>query len=635
MRARIESSVALRRAAQALVDACLLALAYALAYILRFDSIPHRYQDLLLQSIAFVVVGKLAIFYAFGLYHKLWRFIDQQDFESIVKAVVAGSVAMVAVFFAIPKSVALDPPRGVIALDLLLTLGLVGGVRFLLRAVIERPFRGAPARRGSREVLIVGAGNGGQLVAAELRRNPDIGVPIGFVDDDPRKLGMRVAGLKVEGTTDQLPRVLDGAEPDEVIIAIPSAPGVLRQRVVTACRSRGIPVRTLPTVFELLSGGVELMRQVREVQVEDVLGREPVRVEIDRLGAYLSGEVVLVTGAGGSIGAELCRQISRVGPKRLVLVDNAENSLFEIRRELESDRHFTRALAVLADCKDAVRMGEVFEEHRPAVVFHAAAYKHVPLMEENPIEAVRNNAVATRIVAAAAGSASAKRFVLVSTDKAVTPATVMGASKALAEWALEAAQHRFPDTKFATVRFGNVLGSSGSVVPIFRRQIAAGGPLTVTDPAMTRYFMTIPEAVQLIIRSGALAAGGEVYVLEMGDPVKIVDLARNMIRLSGREPDTDIAIEFVGRRPGEKIHEELFNPDERPQPTPAEKIVTAVRPPLRPEWVEEAFARVEELVYSGDAHGLAATVAALAEERAATAAAAAVLDPSPRPQRTV
>jgi FlaA1/EpsC-like NDP-sugar epimerase len=618
MRARIQSSVALRRVAQASVDACLVALAYFLAYVLRFDSTPQRYEDLLLQSIAFVVVGKLAIFYAFGLYHKLWRFIDQQDFESIVKAVVTASVALVAVFFAIPKSVALDPPRGVIALDLLLTLGLVGGVRFLLRAVLERPFRGAPAARGAREVLIVGAGNGGQLVAAELRRNPDIGVPIGFVDDDPRKRGMRIAGLKVEGTTDQLPRVLDGAEPDEVIIAIPSAPGVLRQQVVTACRERGIPVRTLPTVFELLSGGVELMRQVREVQVEDVLGREPVRVEIDRLGAYLSGEVVLVTGAGGSIGAELCRQISRVGPKRLVLVDNAENSLFEIRRELEHDRHFTRALAVLGDCKDAVRMGEVFEEHKPEVVFHAAAYKHVPLMEENPVEAVRNNAVATRIVAAAAGSAGAKRFVLVSTDKAVNPATVMGASKALAEWALEAAQHRFPATMFATVRFGNVLGSSGSVVPIFRRQIAAGGPVTVTDQAMTRYFMTIPEAVQLIIRSGALASGGEVYVLEMGDPVKIVDLARNMIRLSGREPDTEIAIEFVGRRPGEKIHEELFNPDERPQPTPAEKIVVAARPPLDPEWVEEAFARVEELVYAGDARGLAATVADLAGRRRVT-----------------
>src|SRR2546423_1790023 len=307
MRARIESSVALRRAAQATVDACMVAIAYAMAYVLRFDpSIPHRYQVLLAESIGFVVLGKVAIFAVFRLYHRLWRFVDQQDFESILKAVVSASVAMVAIFYAIPAKVALDPPRGVIALDLLLTLGLVGGVRFLVRAVLERPFRGAIAARGAREVLIVGAGNGGQLVAAELRRNPDLGVPIGFVDDDPRKQGIRLAGLKVEGTTDQLPRVLDGAEPDEVIIAIPSAPGVLRQKVVTACRERGIQVRTLPTVFELLSGGVELIRQVREVQVEDVLGREPVRGGSDRVGAYLSGEAVPVTGAGGALGAALC-----------------------------------------------------------------------------------------------------------------------------------------------------------------------------------------------------------------------------------------------------------------------------------------------------------------------------------------
>jgi FlaA1/EpsC-like NDP-sugar epimerase len=283
---------------------------------------------------------------------------------------------------------------------------------------------------------------------------------------------------------------------------------------------------------------------------------------------------------------------------------------------------------VLADCKDAVRMREVFAERKPDVVFHAAAYKHVLLMEENPVEAVRNNAVATRIVAAAAGESGASRFVLVSTDKAVTPATAMGASKALAEWAVEAAQHRFPNTRYSTVRFGNVLGSSGSVVPIFRRQIAAGGPVTVTDAKMSRYFMTIPEAVQLIIRSGALTEGGEVFVLEMGDPVKIVDLARNMIRLSGHEPDVDIAIEFIGRRPGEKVHEELFNPDERPQPTPADKIVAAVRDPLDPSWVENAFARVEELVYDGDALTLAKTVAELASERTAAALA-------PEPPATV
>jgi FlaA1/EpsC-like NDP-sugar epimerase len=616
------SSVKVRRLGQVCVDAGLLTLAYYLAYVLRFDSgIPNRYERLLVHTIVIVVVLKLLIFALFGLYSKLWRFVDQKDFESIVKAVVVSSVVVIAAVFLLPLGKR-DPPRGVIALDLLITLALVAGTRFLVRAAVERPLRGNPLlERSAREVLIVGAGNGGQQVASELRRNPQLSsAPIGFVDDDPRKRGMRIAGLKVLGATDDLPRVLDDTEPDEVIIAIPSAPGILRQKVVTACRERAIPVRTLPTTFELLSGGLNLMRQVREVRVEDVLGREPVRVEIDRMGAYLRGRVVLITGAGGSIGAELSRQIARVGPKQLVLVENAENSLFEIRRELEEERHFARAAAVLADCKDATRMRELFLEYRPSVVFHAAAYKHVPLMEENPVEAVRNNAVATRIVAAAAGEAGVERLVLVSTDKAVSPATVMGASKALAEWALEAAQHRYPGTRYASVRFGNVLGSSGSVVPIFRRQIAAGGPLTVTDPKMTRYFMTIPEAVQLIIRSGELATGGEVFVLEMGDPVKIVDLAHNMIRLAGYEPDVDIAIEFVGRRAGEKVHEELLGPGERPQPTPAEKIVAVARDQLDPDWVESAFARIEELVYNGDAAALAAAVAELSAERALTAA---------------
>jgi FlaA1/EpsC-like NDP-sugar epimerase len=613
----LSSSVNARRVGQVGVDACLLALAYYLAYVLRFDSgIPPRYEDLLWDTIALTVAMKLVIFAMFGLYSKLWRFVDQKDFESILKALIVSTVGLIVVLFlfSIGRH---DPPRGVLALDFLLSLVLVSGARFAVRALVERPTRGAIVARAATEVLIVGAGNGGQQVAFELRRNPGLrSAPVGFVDDDPRKQGMRIAGIKVLGPTGNLPRILDGVQPDEVIIAIPSAPGTLRQQVVTACRERGIPVRTLPTTFELLSGGVNLMRQVREVRVEDVLGRDPVRVEIDRVGAYLRGRTVLVTGAGGSIGAELSRQIARMGTKRLVLVDNSENALFEIRRELEEERHFARTAAVLADCKDATRMREVFGEHQPSVVFHAAAYKHVPLMEENPVEAVRNNAVATRIVASAAGEAGAGHFVLVSTDKSVSPATVMGASKALAEWAVEAAQNRWKGTRYAAVRFGNVLGSSGSVVPIFRRQISQGGPVTVTDDKMTRYFMTIPEAVQLIIRSGELSTGGEVFVLEMGEPVRIMELAHNMIRLAGLEPEVDIGIEIIGRRPGEKIHEELFNPGERPEPTPAEKIVCAVHQPLDPHWVESAFARIEELAYAGDAAALAAAVAELSVERA-------------------
>jgi FlaA1/EpsC-like NDP-sugar epimerase len=383
-------------------------------------------------------------------------------------------------------------------------------------------------------------------------------------------------------------------------------------------RRRGIPVRTLPTVFELLqSGPGTMVRQVRDVQVEDVLGREPVRMELDRVGSYLRGQVVLVTGAGGSIGSELCRQIARVAPRRLVLIDHAEENLFRIQRELEDDRHVHPSVlaAVLADCKEGERMREVFAQHRPTIVFHAAAYKHVALMELNPVEAVRNNALATRLMAQVAGEAGVGRFVLVSTDKAVEPATVMGASKALSEYAVEAAAQRWPETKFATVRFGNVLGSSGSVVPIFRRQIALGGPVTLTDRRMTRYFMTIPEAVQLVIRAGSLGTGGEIFVLEMGEPVSIEQLARDMIELSGLRPDVDIAIEEVGRRPGEKLHEDLFNPHELKQPTPVEKIMLAEREPIDPGAADAMFDEIALLVLEGDAAGLAAHVSGLAAGR--------------------
>jgi FlaA1/EpsC-like NDP-sugar epimerase len=430
---------------------------------------------------------------------------------------------------------------------------------------------------------------------------------------------MTAAGVKVLGSTGEITEILDREGPDEVVIAIPSAPGVLRAKVVAACRERDIPVRTLPTVFELLRGGVQLTRQLREVRVEDVLGREPVVMELDRVGAYLEDKIVLVTGAGGSIGAELSRQIARVRPKLLVLLDHAEDNLFRIDREMLEEWHFTRVEAVLADCKEGERMLEVMQRFKPDVVFHAAAYKHVTLMEANPLEAVRNNAIATRVTAETAAAAGTERFVLVSTDKAVNPRTVMGASKAMAEWIVEAAGRRHAATRFISVRFGNVLASSGSAVPIFRSQIEKGGPVTVTHPDMARYFMTIHEAVQLVIQAGDLGAGsGDVFVLEMGEPVRILDLARNMIILAGYEPDVDVAIEFIGPRPGEKLREELFNSDEKARPTTAERIVRAVRArPLDPDWVGRSVDRLESLVASGDEAGLADRVVEVVEERVA------------------
>ncbi|CAA9525705.1 MAG: UDP-N-acetylglucosamine 4,6-dehydratase [uncultured Solirubrobacteraceae bacterium] len=617
---------------QVALDAGLVALAYYLAYRLRFDGaseLPDRYGSLLSTTILPAIVIAIAALAVSGVYRRWMRYSSQREYARIAQGAALAALGLVAYIVILQpvytvaggRIVTVNAPAGVVVLYGLLLLIFLGGARFAVHAYYERPLHGYRARRDARSVLIVGAGDGGRLLLREIMRNPDLRYrPVGFVDDDPRKRGARVDRFEVLGTTEELGRILDDVEPDEVLIAIPSAPGTTRARIVSACRDRGVPVRTMPTVFELLQTGGRLVRQVREVRVEDVLGREPVRMEVERVGQYIGGRVVMVTGAGGSIGSELCRQIARVGPSRLVLVDHAEDNLFEISRELVEDRHALNTVAVLADCKEEERMREVFAEHRPAIVFHAAAYKHVGLVEANPIEAVRNNAIATRVVTRIAGDSGVTTFVNVSTDKAVAPATVMGASKALSEWAAEAANARYPNTSYASVRFGNVLGSSGSVVPIFRRQIAAGGPVTVTDPEMTRYFMTIPEAVQLIIRAGSLANGGEVFVLEMGEPVKIMDLARDMIRLSGLEPDRDIAIEIVGRRPGEKLGEQLFDVYERAIPTPAQRILRAERAPLDPQWVEDTFDQVGLLVLEGDAAGLAAKVAELSQVRARAAA---------------
>src|SRR6476659_8461581 len=623
---RLNHPVYRNRVLQVAADAVLVALAYFLAFQLRFldqpHGWPHRYEVLFAQSVGFVVAGKVIVFAGFGLYQKWWRYVSGRDFMLILRAVAVAS-ALLVVIFAVAKPFGHTLPRSVEVIDFILTLILIAGARLAVRLIVERPSRGD--RVPKHEVLVVGAGSGGQMVVRELQLNPNLGsTAIGFVDDDPRNRGMRMSGgLKVLGSTKQIATILDETDPDEVVIAIPSAPGTLRAKVVAACREREIRVRTLPTVFELLRGGVQLNKQLREVQVEDVLGRDPVVFELDRVGAYLRDRIVLVTGAGGSIGSELCRQIARVGPRLLVMLDHAEDNLFEIEREMVDERHFSSVEAVLADCKEPHRMLETMQRFKPSVVFHAAAYKHVPLMEANPLEAVRNNAIATRITAETAAASDVERFVLISTDKAVNPQTVMGASKAMAEWIVESAAHNHPGTRFVSVRFGNVLASSGSVVPIFRGQIERGGPVTVTHPEMTRFFMTIPEAVQLVIRAGDIGAGkGEVFVLDMGEPVKIVDRASNMIRLAGYEPGAEIAIEFTQPRSGEKLHEELFGAAEELQPTAARRINRAVRvAPLDPQWVESTLNSLEHLVMAGDEANLAERVVSLITSPGGDAAA--------------
>jgi FlaA1/EpsC-like NDP-sugar epimerase len=587
---------------QLFADAALIALAWWLAFWLRFDhGVPGPYHRLFVDTLAVVVAIKLAIFIVFGFYNRWWRYVSTRDMWGAARGVtVACVVADLVVYFAHPVK-GFPLPRSIAVLDWLLLLAFVAGTRLIARSLIERPGAASLVARG-REVIVVGAGDAAQLVIREMLKSPALGyTPIGLIDDDPRKKNLRLHGIRVLGTSEELSHILRDNPPDEVLIAIPSASGGTRQRIVEVAQKAGVPVKTLPGIYELISGDHNLAGQIRPVQVEDVLGREQIEVDLRVVAKYLAGETVLVTGAGGSIGAELCRQIARVGPARLVLVEQSESGLFDIERELIDDRRFPAAATVLGDCGDRAKMSQVFERYRPTVVFHAAAYKHVALLEANPLEAVRNNTLATRVLADVAVEYGARRFVLVSTDKAANPKNLLGQSKALCEWIVESYGHRDEvKTRFVAVRFGNVLNSSGSVIPIFRRQIERGGPVTVTHPEMTRYFMTIPEAVSLIVQAGAIGGRGQVYVLDMGEPVKILDLARNMIRLSGKEPETEIPIAFVGVRPGEKLHEELWTDGETVGPTSHPKILRAARSPIDVEWLEEELGGLEGMVERGD-----------------------------------
>jgi FlaA1/EpsC-like NDP-sugar epimerase len=610
----MRSPVNRHRLWQVVVDAVLIAAAWMLSWYVRFDGETgpvyyERYQEW--DVVALVVGVMLPVFVAFGFYNRWWRYVSTRDMWGAVRGVIVAVVAAFLVFTLLdfhPASV----PRGIWAIVTLLLLAFVMGSRFLARTLIERPAVGAIVARG-KEVVIVGAGDAAQLILKEMLKNPSLGyTPIGLVDDDPRKKNLRIHGVRVLGTTRELRHLLRDRRPDELLIAIPSASGEVRERIVEVARAENVPVKTLPGLPELIAGDYNLAGQIRPVEVEDLLGREPVEVDIDAIAGYVTGEVVLVTGAGGSIGSELCRQIARVGPTRLVLVDNGEPGLFEIERELVDERGFHATAAILADAGNRTKMRQVFDKYRPGVVFHAAAYKHVPLMEANPLEAVRNNSLVTRNVADVAVEFGAKRFVLVSTDKAVNAKTVMGQSKALCEWIVEAWGHRTDaETRFCAVRFGNVLGSSGSVIPIFRKQIARGGPVTVTHPEMTRYFMTIPEAVQLVIQAGAIGGRGQVYVLDMGEPVRIVDLAETMIRLSGKEPGADVEIEFVGARPGEKLHEELWADTETVTPSSHQAILLVTRPPIDAHWLEEELDALEQLVHTGETLDLVGRLHAL------------------------
>ena len=596
---------------QLAADAVMIAAAWYLAFQLRFDfEVPPWYERMLRETLWLVLAIKLVVFVAFGFYQRWWRYVSTRDMWRALLGVGVGSViTVVAVYFFYPVE-QFRLPRGVALVDPLLLLAFVAGSRLLARTLIERPKSGLVAR--GKEVLIVGAGDAGQLILRELQRSKVLEyTPIGLVDDDPRMRGMRLHGVRVLGPTSNLRTILRNNRPDEVLIAIPSAPGETRQRVVEIAREENVPVKTLPGLYELLQGDLDLARQIRPVQVEDLLGREPVEVDFAAITSYLQGQTVVVTGAGGSIGSELCRQIARADPARIVLVDQSEAALFEIERELVDERGFTAGFPVLADVKNRSRMRQVFEKYAATVVFHAAAYKHVPLMEANPLESVRNNVLGTRVVAEAAMEAGVARFVLISTDKALNPNSIYGQSKTLCEWIVAAHGGSDVQTRFVAVRFGNVLNSRGSVIPIFRRQIERGGPVTVTDPEMTRFFMTIPEAAALVIQAGAIGGRGQIFVLDMGKPIRILELARNMIRLSGKDPDKDIEIKFIGARPAEKIHEELFAEGETWRPTEHAKILALDVDPIDPRWLDEELNALDQLVEEGETLELVSRLAAM------------------------
>lgn len=570
----ILASLRWMRIMQIVLDALLVASAIIGAFLIRFDG---RLSDVSLGQLFILtpalVTLQLITNWAYGVYRRLWRYSGLTEIMELGCAVL--SVNTVLYFLRALGLTNIHNNQisyGVITIDLGLSFLLLASPRILRRLQTEHKQRRHWRQPARRRALLIGAGDAGQLVLRELSQRPDVGVDvIGFLDDDPQKFKRKIGNLEVFGTTYDLPKLVENLFIDQVIIAMPSAPPAEIRRIVDECRKSEVETRILPGLYELIDGRVSI-NQLREVSLEDLLGREPVQLDTASIAGYLEGRCVLVTGAGGSIGSELCRQIMRYQPKTILLLGKGENSIFAINQELKSRPEPVLVVPIVADIRDENRLTKVFERYKPSVIFHAAAHKHVPLMETNVSEAITNNVLGTKVVAQLADRFGVETFVLVSSDKAVNPSSVMGATKRIAELIIQDLAIRSA-TKYVAVRFGNVLASRGSVIPLWRQQIAQGGPVTVTHAEATRYFMLIPEAVQLILQAGALGSGGEIFVLDMGKPVRILDLAHDLIRFSGLRPGQDIAIEFIGLRPGEKLVEELLTAEEGLTHTSYEKIL--------------------------------------------------------------
>ena len=580
------------------------------SFALRLDvgELPFYFPAILIM-IAVALVIKVPIYYFFGLYRQMWIYASINELKLIATAVTTASVATTGVMLLLLGTELVRPgmPRSALGIDWLLSLVLIGGSRFVLRILAEQ----SSTRNGkSHKTLIIGAGDAGALVVREMQRTTKIDfTPVGFLDDDPAKQRQEIYGIPVIGTIAELPKVLENQQFDEVIIAIPSAPGKLVRQVAEICRRADIPFRTMPGIYELLGGKINVSR-LRNVDITDLLRRQPARTNEALLGASLKGKSVLVTGAGGSIGSELCRQISRWEPSELILLGHGENSIFEALLELQEDYPALKFTPIIADIRHAERLARMFGEYRPEVIFHTAAHKHVPLMEANANieEAITNNVLGTQRLVEAAINANVKRLVMISTDKAVNPSNVYGATKRLAEMiVLDAARQK--SRAFTVVRFGNVLGSRGSIIPLFKRQIAIGGPVTVTHPDMERFFMTIPEAVHLVLQASAMGQGGETFVLNMGEPVRILDLVEDLIRLSGLEPEEDIEIIFTGIRPGEKMSEILWEADTSYDQTEHPDIFRLDGDEeLGNDRLLELVRRLESLSQAGDASAIVSTL---------------------------
>lgn len=577
-----------------ILDIFALSGAFLLTMILRFDSfivieLLRLWWPWLLVSLAL----KLLIFSLSGIYSFVWRYASTNELLTLARANILGSLALTALYV-LARQVSF--PLRILTVDAVLGFIFVGSTRIFIRLYRDHLLykSGKPERL---RVLIVGAGEAGVMVSRELIRAKErVYQVVGFVDDDRNKIKQRVGGIPVLGSTADLPQLVTDYHPDEIIIAMPSATGVEIRSVVEKCRSARITYRMTPSLHEILSGKLKV-DQLRTVQIEDLLGREPVALDLKSISSYLAQKSVLVSGAGGSIGSEICRQVLRQAPRQLILLGHGENSIFDIHHELSAHHPLAKIHPVIADVTSHARMKQVFSAFRPEVIFHAAAHKHVPLMEDNAVEAIKNNVFGTRQLLELAQQFEVEKFVMISSDKAVNPTNVMGSTKRFAEMVLQSFADRSSQTAFMAVRFGNVLGSRGSVVPLFRRQIRDGGPVTVTHPDVVRYFMTIPEAVQLVVQAGAFGHGGEIFLLDMGQPVKIVDLAREMIRLSGLEPDLDMEIKFVGLRPGEKLFEELLLTGEDTIPTAHDKIFGAKLQAIDAEWLELELEWFEENIY--------------------------------------